>query len=351
MSNDVLARGLRYVPCLVALLASLAGPAAAQVSTFALTDASLRYDVELVTGACDRDGCSGPLTVTLYKKGTTSRVQAFTEAECSVPLDKGGRPLANLTKLYDVASAVIFDDLDFDGEEDFAIKRAAAGYSGFAYTVYLYDPAQRRLVKSPAFSKLVGPGVLDFFKVDRARQRLSTPHKDGCCLHVTHEYAVVSAAPRLARTITDDDGVVKVKEHPLGGDVKYPGPPEALGLVDRWLAAQNQGRFADYETCYATAFTGIRRSGSRTKELDRAGWLEDRRGMFARPMTVSLAFAVASYVGQRIEVRGTQSWASGTYRDRGLKVLELVQEDGQWKIAREELLSSEVVPAKSAPPR
>src|SRR5438105_2725239 len=55
---------------------------------------------------------------------------------------------------------------------------------------------------------------------------------------------------------------------------------EALALVERWQAAQNKGDFAAYQALYATAFRGVRRSGARVSEFDRAGWLADRERMF-----------------------------------------------------------------------
>src|SRR6476646_8105289 len=63
--------------------------------------------------------------------------------------------------------------------------------------------------------------------------------------------------------------------------------PEARTLVDAWLAAQNKGDFAAYEKLYAKKLTGVRRSGSRTVQLDRAGWMRDRQRMFQKPMKVS----------------------------------------------------------------
>src|SRR5262249_27020631 len=56
--------------------------------------------------------------------------------------------------------------------------------------------------------------------------------------------------------------------------------PEVRALVDAWLAAQNRGDFAAYEKLYAQKFTGVRRSGTRTVSLDRAGWMRDRKRMF-----------------------------------------------------------------------
>lgn len=109
-------------------------------------------------------------------------------------------------------------------------------------------------------------------------------------------------------------------------------------LVDRWLEAQNKGDFATYQSLYANRFTGIRRSGPRTARLDRAGWMRDRARMFKSPMQVSATdrkIAAASTV-----VTFTQTWQSGTYKDVGPKRLVIVVEKGAPKIAREELLAS-----------
>jgi hypothetical protein len=330
---------------LAGLIAFASTPAVEAAQTFVLPEASTRFDVELSSQSCDKDSCTGPMTVALYRKGTKSKVRSFSEKSCVVQLTKRGIPYVSVAKLYEVDAAIVFDDFNFDGEEDFAIKReTGVGYSGLAYTVYLWNPTAKRLEKSKALSDLVGEGALGFFKVDTERQRLMTFSKDGCCLHQTMEYAVVDGKPELAKIITDDNGEVSVKKHPLGPGEKKPGPVEAMRLVKRWLDAQNRGSFADYQACYAKVFAGIRRTGTQTKEMDRDAWMADRQAMFARPMTVELRFAVASHDSGGVEVRGTQIWASGKYKDRALKLLHLVQEGGQWRIDREELLESEVIP-------
>jgi hypothetical protein len=329
----------------VGVMVFAASPGRAAERTFFLPDASTRFDVELTTASCEGDSCTGPLQVVLYRKGTKRKVRSFSEKECVVRLTEQGVPYVSVAQLYEVDAAIVFDDLDFDGEEDFAIRReTGAGYMGLAYTVYLWNPAAERLEKSGDLSRLVGKGALGFFRVDTDRQRLVTFFKDGCCFHRTTEYAFVHGEVYLARTITDDNGDEWTEDHPLGSDLEKPGPPEAMELVKRWLDAQNRGKLADYQACYAKTLTGIRRSGQQTKEMDCAAWMADRQAMFARPMQVELRFAVASYDSTGVKVRGTQIWASGKYKDRGLKVLHLVREDGQWKIDREELLASQIIP-------
>jgi hypothetical protein len=120
---------------------------------------------------------------------------------------------------------------------------------------------------------------------------------------------------------------------------------EVRGLVDAWLAAQNDGRFADYERLYASGFVGIKRAGPRERSFERDGWLKDRRAMFSRAMKVSAADLVITPSAGSATANFTQTWESGTFRDIGPKQLVVVREGGRLRIAREEMLASELVGA------
>jgi len=63
-------------------------------------------------------------------------------------------------------------------------------------------------------------------------------------------------------------------------------PEDARGFLERWLDAQNTGEFDAYQKLYADDFRGVRRSGPRSATFDRNSWLEDRRRMFQKKMTV-----------------------------------------------------------------
>jgi ketosteroid isomerase-like protein len=121
---------------------------------------------------------------------------------------------------------------------------------------------------------------------------------------------------------------------------------EVQALLDRWLAAQNAGNFDDYQALYADKFQGVRRSGTRTRSLDRAGWMTDRGRMFRKPMVVALSDVKISLGAGGAHVHFVQTWESGKYKDVGPKRLLLVegkQDDKQgWRIAQEEMLSSTV---------
>jgi len=119
--------------------------------------------------------------------------------------------------------------------------------------------------------------------------------------------------------------------------------PEARALVERWLAAQNKGDFAAYQSLYADRFTGVRRSGPRTVRLDHAGWLKDRARMFKKPMVVAIEDVKVQSTPVSAQVLFTQRFKQGSYEDAGPKQLVVVREGGQVRIAREEMLRSDVV--------
>lgn len=113
-------------------------------------------------------------------------------------------------------------------------------------------------------------------------------------------------------------------------------------LVDEWREAQNKGDFNSYSALYADKFMGVKRSGSRTTRYDREGWLKDRKRMFEKPMTVETEEVDTAAFGASAEVQFSQKWQSGTYEDKGPKRLLIVKQGGTLRIAREEMLSSQL---------
>ena len=97
----------------------------------------------------------------------------------------------------------------------------------------------------------------------------------------------------------------------------------AQKLLDQWLRSQNSQDFETYSHLYAPDFVGIKRAAARRKEFDLAGWLDDRRSMFASGFTVKAS-------GQRIDrkpdgttvIRFTHEWTSPKFADTGTKDLQ-----------------------------
>lgn len=115
---------------------------------------------------------------------------------------------------------------------------------------------------------------------------------------------------------------------------------DVQAALDAWLAAQNGGDFEAYSATYAQKFFGIKRSGPRTKQYVRDGWLQDRQRMFRKPMAVEASDVTIGTARDAATVSFVQTWSSGTYKDVGPKQLVLVPTAVGLKIAREEMLRS-----------
>src|SRR5512139_4122140 len=118
-------------------------------------------------------------------------------------------------------------------------------------------------------------------------------------------------------------------------------------LVASWVEAQNKGDFAAYQKLYAAKVEGIKRSGQRTWRFDKKGWLDDRGRMFKKPMTVeahdvSVRLSAASAL---VELR--QRFKQDKFEDEGLKRMVVALENGELRIAREEMVHSVLASGKT----
>ncbi len=134
-----------------------------------------------------------------------------------------------------------------------------------------------------------------------------------------------------------------------------PAPPtvteaEVRGLLDLWLAAQNQGDFASYQMLYATKMTGVRAVGVIRRQFSRAGWMADRKRMFGKAMQVQAEQVQVAIAAGLAQVRFVQTFQSGSFRDKGPKVWLVAREFDAPRIVREEMLSSVVSTVQQATP-
>ena len=113
-------------------------------------------------------------------------------------------------------------------------------------------------------------------------------------------------------------------------------------LLEKWLAVQNAGDFNGYEQLYAERMTGVRRTGQIVKQLSRAAWMADRRKMFAKQMQVT-ASDVQIFAGLTAGALLTQHFSTGNFSDVGPKRWVVVRQGADIKIAREEMLASQVL--------
>jgi Domain of unknown function (DUF4440) len=115
---------------------------------------------------------------------------------------------------------------------------------------------------------------------------------------------------------------------------------QADSLLQVWLTSQNTGNFDSYAALYATKFDGIKRSGKKTYRFNRNTWLNDRKRMFVKKMSVNALEPSVTLIGNMALIRFNQTWETKGYKDRGPKELQLALFEGAVKIIREEMLAS-----------
>ena len=174
-------------------------------ATFQIKNGSTFFDAQLEVEKCDKEECSGTADIKLYKKGKKQIFQTLYSNDLNFYLDKQQKPSVNIIQLYDEQSPLIFDDFNFDGQEDLAIRNGnESSYGGPSYDVYVFNKTRQQFVLSNALTALAYDN-LGMFQTDLKRKRIITFAKSGCCFHVTSEYAVIpNKGLKLVHEVTED---------------------------------------------------------------------------------------------------------------------------------------------------
>jgi hypothetical protein len=189
--------------------------------TFLLKTASQNFDVKINIAKCEDDICQGKASVYLLRKNQTQPFQTIQMPEMYLELGKDKKPSANLIELYgENNSGVVFNDFNFDGAEDLALRNGNHGsYQGPSYDVLLFSSATGRFAKNLALTKLASES-LGLFTVDKEQKTIETFNKSGCCWHQTVRYSVINNRPLKIYVFTEDavnagEGKVKLTTETL----------------------------------------------------------------------------------------------------------------------------------------
>ena len=136
------------------------------------------------------------------------------------------------------------------------------------------------------------------------------------------------------RTPAPDSSGGEAVPAPVGGAPGEAAPPgtveaEVRRTIEGWKAAWEKKALDDYLAFYAADFAG--------DGMDLAGWGAHKEKVFARAGSIRIdieGLRVRESDGGAI-AEFTQVYTSGSYSDRGAKVLDLRRVDGAWRIARE----------------
>ena len=145
-----------------------------------------------VTDPCQSasENCAEKGTINVFKDNTF--LQQIKSNDLSVAFDKINQTEAKEVALYDESAPIIFDDFNFDGSKDLAIRDGNnSGYGGPSYDIYLYDKNSGVFIFNKDFTDLA-TNYLGMFNIDNNNKEIITLQKSGCCIHYTEKWRIVS---------------------------------------------------------------------------------------------------------------------------------------------------------------
>ena len=117
------------------------------------------------------------------------------------------------------------------------------------------------------------------------------------------------------------------------GDRVGPHLDRVPGLIDGWALAWTEQRVEEYLDFYSREFTPM-------NGLSQKGWEVMRRGRLTGPGFISISYKDLEVEEEglgRASARFVQLYDSSILQDSCVKVLSLLWEDGEWKIAEERI--------------
>lgn len=183
--------------------------------TLKIQDASSKYDLVVQVEACggekqnnNPNNCSGRAHISIYRKSTKFPSQILHLRNVEVYTDTiAHNPKINTKPrmLYEEEYSFVFEDFNFDGNEDLAICNGRnGGYGGPSYNVYLFNKQSNKFIENKRLSRLTEGGYLGLFFVDSKRKQLVTLSKSGCCYHETEKYKLANNRPFLVEKIIEE---------------------------------------------------------------------------------------------------------------------------------------------------
>jgi hypothetical protein len=170
---------------------------------FEIKGASKNYDARLEVEKCGEGSCRGDATFALFRKGASKPFQIVKIEDTEFMTEEVRK--TNSKQMYSYQSVIFFEDYNFDGREDLAVRDGNnGGYGGPTYKVYLFSPQAKRFVYNAAFTDLAQGVYLGMFHVDKKKKTLRNFSKSGCCWHEMEEFAVIGNRLKKVLVITED---------------------------------------------------------------------------------------------------------------------------------------------------
>ena len=205
---------------------------------FVINDGSNKYSVTLSVSKCEDGECSGEGTVQLFDKKSKALIQTLASIDLFFYLNENQQPSVNVIQLYDEQSPIQFDDFNFDGNQDLAIRNGNNGsYNGPSYDVYVFNITKKQFVISEELTALASEN-LGMFTTDAKTKRITTFAKSGCCYHITTKYKVVPGKGLVK--------VIEFEEDASGAEDDIVKVTTRNLIKNKWISKTKKYKIKDY---------------------------------------------------------------------------------------------------------
>lgn len=198
----------------------LLGPLCFGQYRFAVEDATKKYTAEINVEECLANQCGHKANVILFNKNG-EKIQTLVSDDMVLLFKEGFRPskieVMPITSGLMHDDPVIFDDFNFDGTEDVALRNGSGGnYGSASYDVYVFNSTRNQFVLSKELTEIAS-AYQGMFDVDPIRKRLTTYARSGASLLYTYEYQVIpnkglDLVYEKIRDMSEEPAKVTIKE-------------------------------------------------------------------------------------------------------------------------------------------
>lgn len=158
--------------------------------TYEYKNSSKSYNVGLMAENCDENICSGVAKFSIFKKG---RKKAFQTLTVNTEFKVDGAKNLNTKILHNYEHLVFFEDYNFDGIKDLAIRDGNHNFDeGPSYQIYLFSPKSKRFIHSRDFTNLNQTKYIGAMQVDYKKKVLRVFSRRYNKWESTEEFRVVN---------------------------------------------------------------------------------------------------------------------------------------------------------------
>jgi hypothetical protein len=156
------------------------------------------------------------------------------------------------------------------------------------------------------------------------------PSEEAVAEVVQTDSALIEADETMTAETQAETGVAVDSDR---GDRVGPDLERVSGMIDGWALAWTEQRVEEYLGFYSREFTPM-------NGLSQEGWEVMRRGRLTGPGFISISYRDLELEEDglgRVSARFVQLYDSSVLQDSCVKVLSLLWEEGEWKIAEERI--------------